>query len=169
MDVRVAVAYHSGYGKTGSLARAVARGAASVDGASVELLDVTRLDDAGWDALDDADAIIFGSPTYFGSISSDMKRFLEGTVDRWIDGPRWKDKLAAGFTNSKTMSGDKLNTLFDLAVYAAQHGMIWVGLDLYPGWHTADPAQSNVRTLPADRPQMTDGGADGSAPIYSLP
>ena len=78
MDVRVAVAYHSGYGKTGSLARAVARGAASVDGASVELLDVTRLDDAGWDALDDADAIIFGSPTYFGSISSDMKRFLEG-------------------------------------------------------------------------------------------
>ncbi len=71
---------------------------------------------------------------------------VEGTVDRWIDGPRWSDKLAAGFTNSKTMSGDKLNTLFDLAAFAAQHGMIWVGLDLYPGWHTADPAVSNVRT-----------------------
>ena len=66
------------------------------------------------------------------------------------------------------MLGDKLNTLFDLAVYAAQHGMIWVGLDLYSGWHTADPAQSNVRTLPADRPQMTDGGADGSADLNRL-
>jgi hypothetical protein len=50
-------------------------------------------------------------PTYFGSLSAEMKRFFEATVDRWSDGPRWKDKLAAAFTNSKTMSGDKLNTL----------------------------------------------------------
>jgi len=168
VDVRVAVAYHSGYGKTESLARAVARGAASVDGAAVELLDVTQLDADGWAALDAADAIIFGSPTYFGSLSADMKRFLESTVDRWVDGPRWKDKLAAGFTNSKTMSGDKLNTLFDLAAFAAQHAMIWVGLDLYPGWHTADPTQSNVRTLPAGAPMMTDGDSDGSTDLNRL-
>lgn len=167
-DVRVAIAYHSGYGKTGRLARAVARGAGSVHGARVHLLDVTSLGDSDWAVLDDADAIIFGSPTYFGSISAEMKRFLEGTVDRWVDGPRWKDKLAAGFTNSKTMSGDKLNTLFDLAAFAAQHGMIWVGLDLYPGWHTADPAESNVRTLPADRPQQTEEEADGSADLNRL-
>jgi len=119
MNARVAVAYHTGYGKTGSLAQAVARGAASVDGVSVDLLDVTALDADGWAALDGADAIIFGSPTYFGSLSAGMKGFFESTVDRWIDGPRWKDKLAAGFTNSKTMSGDKLNTLFDLAAFAA--------------------------------------------------
>lgn len=168
MDVRVVVAYHSGYGKTGTLAAAVARGAASVEAASVDLLDVTRLDDAGWAALDAADAIIFGSPTYFGSISADMKRFLEGTVDRWVDGPRWKDKVAAGFTNSKTMSGDKLNTLFDLAAFAAQHGMIWVGLDLYPGWHTADPAGSNVRNLPSGAPMMTDATGDGSTDLNRL-
>lgn len=168
MGVRVAVAYHSGYGKTESLARAVARGASSVDGASVELLDVTQLDADGWAALDAADAIIFGSPTYFGSLSSDMKRFLEGTVDRWVEGPRWKDKLAAGFTNSKTMSGDKLNTLFDLAAFAAQHAMIWVGLDLYPGWHTADASQSNVRTLPAGAPMMTDAAGDGSTDLNRL-
>ncbi len=97
----------------------------------------------------DDESNIFGSPTYFGSLLAVMKGFLESTVDRWIDVPRWKDKLAAGFTNSKTMSGDRLNTLFDLAAFAAQHGMIWVWLDLYPGWHTADPAGSNVRTLPA--------------------
>jgi hypothetical protein len=41
------------------------------------------------------------------------------TVERWVDGPRWKDKLVTGFTNSRTISGDKLNTLFDLTVYAA--------------------------------------------------
>lgn len=166
--VRIAVAYHTGYGKTGSLARAVASGAASVDDAQVDLLDVTTLDDVGWRSLDAADAIIFGSPTYFGSLSADMKRFLEATVDRWVDGPRWKDKLAAGFTNSKTMSGDKLNTLFDLAAFAAQHGMIWVGLDLYPGWHTRDPAGSNVRSLPTDRPQMPDAGADGASDLNRL-
>jgi multimeric flavodoxin WrbA len=39
----------------------------------------------------------------------------------------WKDKIAAGFTNSGSPSGDKLNTLFQLSVLAAQHGMIWVG------------------------------------------
>src|SRR5881397_1872238 len=112
-DIRVAIAYHTGYGKTGSLARAVARGAASVGGAEVDLIEVSALIENDWAALDAADAIIFGSPTYFGSLSSDMKRFFESTVDGWVDGPRWKDKLAAGFTNSKTMSGDKLNTLFD--------------------------------------------------------
>lgn len=169
MSVRVVVAYHTGYGKTGSLARAVARGAASVKGTSVDLLDVTQLDGDGWAALDAADAIIFGSPTYFGSLSAEMKRFIEATVDRWIDGPRWKDKLAAGFTNSKTMSGDKLNTLFGLAAFAAQHGMLWVGLDLYPGWHTADATQSNVRTLPAGAPEMAGANeADGRVDLNRL-
>lgn len=168
MGIRVVVAYHTGYGKTGSLAKAVARGAGSVEGVEVDLLDVSRLDASGWAALDAANAIIFGSPTYFGSLSAEMKRFFEATVDRWIDGPRWRDKLAAGFTNSKTMAGDKLNTLFDLAAFAAQHGMIWVGLDLYPGWHTKDPAASNVRTLPAGRPVMTGRSGDGSTDLNRL-
>lgn len=162
MDVRIAVAYHTGYGKTGSLARAVARGAATVDGATVDLLDVTELDDADWGALDAADAIVFGSPTYFGSLSAEMKRFFEGTVDRWVDGPRWKDKLAAGFTNSKTMSGDKLNTLFDLAAFAAQHGMIWVGLDLYPGWHTSDGSPEELNRLGSWFGVMTQANSDQS-------
>ncbi len=168
MEASVVVLFHSGYGKTESLARAVARGAGSVAGVRVDLLSVAEVDEGSWAALDAADAIIFGSPTYFGSISAGMKLFLEGTVDRWIDGPRWKDKLAAGFTNSKTMSGDKLNTLFDLAAFAAQHGMIWVGLDLYPGWHTADPAASNVRTLPERRPVVTGGDGDGSSDLNRL-
>jgi multimeric flavodoxin WrbA len=160
MTARVTVAYHTGYGKTGSLAKAVARGASSVDGVAVDILDVTQVDDDGWAALDAADAIIFGSPTYFGSVSAEMKRFLEGTVDRWINGPRWKDKLAAGFTNSKTMSGDKLNTLFDLLAFAAQHGMIWVGLDLYPGWHTKDSTPLELNRLGSWVGAMSQANSD---------
>jgi len=37
---------------------------------------------------------------------------------------RWKDKVAAGFTNSASQSGDKLSTLFQLNVFAMQMGMI---------------------------------------------
>jgi NAD(P)H dehydrogenase (quinone) len=159
-DIRVAVAYHTGYGKTGSLARAVARGAASIRGTTVDLIDVGALTDRDWAALDAADAIIFGSPTYFGSLSSDMKRFFESTVDRWVDGPRWKNKLAAGFTNSKTMSGDKLNTLFDLFAFAAQHGMLWIGLDLYPGWHTKDGSANELNRLGSWVGAMSQANSD---------
>jgi multimeric flavodoxin WrbA len=159
-DIRVAIAYHTGLGKTGSLARAVARGATSVEGAAVDLIDVGALFESDWAALDAADAIIFGSPTYFGSLSSDMKRFFESTVDGWVDGPRWKDKLAAGFTNSKTMSGDKLNTLFDLLAFAAQHGMIWIGLDLYPGWHTRGSSADELNRLGSWVGAMSQANSD---------
>ncbi len=146
-QIRVAIAYHSGFGKTASLARAVGRGAASVDGVAVDLVEVDSIDDQGWAALDAADAIIFGSPTYFGSLSWEMKRFFESTVGRWVEGPLWKDNVAAGFTNSKAMAGDKLNTLFDILAFAAQHGMVWVGLDLYPGWHTRDSTPDELNRL----------------------
>jgi NAD(P)H dehydrogenase (quinone) len=164
-DIRVAVAYHTGYGKTGSLAHAVARGAASVDGAAVDLIDVGAVIESDWAALDAADAIIFGSPTYFGSLSSDMKRFFESTVDRWVDGPRWKDKLAAGFTNSKTMSGDKLNTLFDLLAFAVQHGMIWIGLDLYPGWHTKGSSADELNRLGSWVGAMSQANSDETSDV----
>jgi multimeric flavodoxin WrbA len=169
MNVRVAVAYHTGFGKTGRLAGAVASGARSVAGATAELLDVVALDEDGWASLDSADAIVFGSPTYFGSVSAEMKQFLEATVDRWTDGPRWKDKLAAGFTNSKTMSGDKLNTLFDLVAFASQHGMIWVGLDLYPGWHTKGGAPEELNRLGSWLGVMSQANSDEPADVVPPP
>lgn len=160
MEARVVVAYHSGFGKTHELADAVCRGAASVAGTRAELCDIVDLDDAGWALLDAADAIIFGAPTYFGSVSAEFKRFIEASASRWFDGPRWKDKLAAGFTNSKTMSGDKLNTLFDLVVFAAQHGMIWVGLDLYPGWHTRDGSPEELNRIGSWLGAMSQANSD---------
>ena len=160
METRIVVAYHTGFGKTRELAEAVRQGAASVPGALTALCDVTALDDAGWASLDAADAIIFGAPTYFGSVSAGFKQFIEASAARWFDGPRWKDKLAGGFTNSKSMSGDKLNTLFDLAVFAAQHGMIWVGLDLYPGWHTSSGSPDELNRLGSWLGVMTQANSD---------
>ena len=122
---KVSIVYHSGFGHTKVLAEAVARGARQVAGTEVNLLAVEQVD-AQWDALEQSDAIIFGSPTYMGSVSGPFKTFMDASAKVWFE-QKWRDKLAAGFTNSGGLSGDKLNTLQTLAIFGAQHGMIWVG------------------------------------------
>jgi multimeric flavodoxin WrbA len=131
----LAVAYHSGFGHTAVLAHAVADGARAV-GATVAVLAVDALTDTGWQALDDADAIVFGCPTYMGNVSAGFQTFAERTGRRCQDGT-WRDKLAAGFTNSGAKSGDKTATLTSLAVFAAQHHMHWVNLGLVAGWNSS--------------------------------
>ncbi|MDI6097215.1 flavodoxin family protein [Actinoplanes sp. NEAU-A12] len=133
MSTRVAIAYHSGYGHTARQAQAVASGAASVPGVSAALCDVAVLDAPLWETLADAEAIIFGTPTHMGSQSAVFQAFAEASGPVWAR-QGWRDKLAAGFTTSAGVSGDKLNTLSSLAVFAAQHGMHWVSLGLAPGW-----------------------------------
>lgn len=78
--VRVAVAYHSGYGKTAVQAEAVAGGARSEPMTLVTLHDVTAMDPSDWAALDAADAIVFGAPTYFGGASAAFRAFAEASV-----------------------------------------------------------------------------------------
>jgi NAD(P)H dehydrogenase (quinone) len=131
VTARVVVLVHSGHGHTAALAESVLRGAASVAGVQARLL---RVEDVGahWDDLDAADAIIFGAPTLMGSVSAGMKGFMEQVVERYF-GQRWDGKLAAGFTNSASLSGDKLNTLVDLVLFAAQMGMHWLSLGMLSG------------------------------------
>ncbi len=130
---KVAVVYHSGYGHTKKLAEAVERGAQSVSGTETSVFSVDELaqDAPGWAILDAADAIVFGAPTYMGGYSAPFKAFIDLTASRWF-GQVWKDKVAAGFTNSGSFSGDKLNTLQGLFVTAMQHGMIWASLGELP-------------------------------------
>lgn len=132
MPVSVAILYHSQFGHTAKVAQAVAEGVAALPGAHATLLNVGTLEESGWRVLDAADAIIFGSPTYMGGVSAAFKDFIDATSKRWF-AQAWKDKVAAGFTVSGSYSGDKLNTLFQLAVYAMQHSMIWVGTGIMPG------------------------------------
>ncbi len=126
----VAIVYHSPYGHTAKVAQYIAKG---VEKASVKvhLMDIHHID---WDALDAANAIIFGSPTYMGSISADFKMFMDSTSKRWKD-RLWQGKLAAGFTNSGGLSGDKLSVLQQINLFAMQHGMLWSGLPLMTTGH----------------------------------
>lgn len=142
---KIVVVYHSGYGHTEVQAKAVARGAAKVEGSEVKLFNVEEAQQQ-WDALNAADAIIFGSPTYMGSASAQFKAFMEASSSIWYQ-RGWQDKVAAGFTTSASQSGDKLNTLIQLTVFAAQHGMIWVGNDLLPGNNSSTGSVNDLNRL----------------------
>ncbi|WEK47971.1 MAG: flavodoxin family protein [Candidatus Andeanibacterium colombiense] len=130
----VAIVYHSGFGHTHILAQEVARGVED-GGAQAVLLQI----EPGQHEFDDffgqiaqADAVILGSPTYMGTVSGPMKIFMDASAKPYFV-KEWKDKLAAAFTVSASPSGDKLNTLTTLAIFAAQHGMLWIGTGQNPG------------------------------------
>ncbi|MEU1310434.1 flavodoxin family protein [Streptomyces cinnamoneus] len=141
----VSIAYHSGFGHTAVLAEAVRTGAAEA-GATVNLVNVAEITDAQWEQLDASDAIVFGSPTYMGTASGAFHVFAEATSKRWFT-RAWQDKIAAGFTNSASKSGDKLHTLQFFTVLAAQHGMHWVGLGAMPGWNSSTASENDVNRL----------------------
>ncbi|NMO16791.1 flavodoxin family protein [Pyxidicoccus fallax] len=155
---RVAVIYHSGYGHTRVQAEAVHRGAAAIKGVQATLFDVSEVAQH-WDALDAADAIILGSPTYLASVSAPFKAFMDSTSSRWAE-QRWRGKLAAGFTNSAGMNGDKLHTLTTLTLFAMQHGMVWVGLGLLPGNHTSRGSPEDLNRLASFVGAMAQSHAD---------
>ena len=64
-----------------------------------------------------------------GGVTARFKAFMDETGNVWEAQP-WRDKIAAGFTVGTNQSGDKLATRQHLAIFAAQHGMIWVGQSL---------------------------------------
>jgi NAD(P)H dehydrogenase (quinone) len=135
----VAVVYFSGTGHTDLMAQAVAEGASKVPGTKVEVLPITGeqivngrwKDDVTLEKLSQADAIVFGSPTYMGGVAGQFKAFIDGASEVWFK-QGWKDKIAGGFTHSSSLSGDKQGTLLYMAINAAQHSMIWVGAGELP-------------------------------------
>jgi NAD(P)H dehydrogenase (quinone) len=128
MSKKIVIVFHSGYGHTAKVAAAVAEGA----GGTLLAIDAEgNLPDGGWEQLAAADAIVFGSPTYMGSVSWQFKKFADASAKPWFT-QQWKNKLAAGFTNSATMNGDKLSTLHYLFTLSQQHGMLWAGTGMMP-------------------------------------
>lgn len=125
---KTVVVFHSGYGHTKRLAEAVA------EGANATLLPIDaegNLPEGGWEQLAAADAIVFGSPTYMGNVSWQFKKFADASSKPWFT-HQWKNKLFAGFTNSASPSGDKLQTLNAMFTLAMQHGGVWVGTGMMP-------------------------------------
>ncbi|MEU2285672.1 flavodoxin family protein [Streptomyces sp. NPDC013178] len=141
----VSIAYHSGYGHTAVIAEAVRSGAVEA-GAEVHLIKVDEITEEQWALLDASDAIVFGSPTYMGTASGAFHVFAEATSKRWATSA-WRDKLAAGFTNSASKSGDKLHTLQFFQILAAQLGMHWVNLGLLPGWNSSAASENDLNRL----------------------
>jgi NAD(P)H dehydrogenase (quinone) len=134
---KVAVVYHSGYGHTEVLAHKAAQGVRD-GGADAVLIALDGQHDlsAVVDRVSEADAVIFGSPTYMGDVSAAFKAFAEAS-SRALGQGAWKDKLAAGFTVSHSFAGDKGRTIESMATLAAQHGMVWVSLGVPPPAVTA--------------------------------
>lgn len=131
---KIAIVFHSGYGHTAKQAASVNEGAASVLGSHVTTHAIDpegALPESTWEALAEADAIIMGSPTYMGGPSWQFKKFADASSKPWFT-LTWKNKVAAGFTNSASMNGDKNSTLDYLFHLSMQHGMIWVGNAILP-------------------------------------
>ena len=169
--MRVAIVYHSGYGHTERQALAVGRGAGEVAGTDVLLLPVEEAE-TRWDDLDTAEAIIFGAPTYVASMSARFKAFAEASSHAVMARGGWQDKLAAGFTNSGARAGDKLATLTQLALFAAQHGMHWVNLALPPANNSTLGSEDDLNRLGfwlgAAAQSNVDQGADVAPPDSDL-
>jgi NAD(P)H dehydrogenase (quinone) len=172
VKIHVAVVYHSGYGHTAKQAEAVADGAQSVAGVSAQLVAVEG-GDAPWQDLERADAIIFGAPTYMGGPSAPFKAFLDATSQTvFAAGFKWKDKVAAGFSNSASRSGDKLATLIQIALFAAQQGMHWVSLGLPPANNSTTGSEQDLNRLGfflgAGAQSNADQGPDVAPPEADL-
>ena len=136
------VVYHSGYGHTQRVAQQVA------DGAGAELLAIDaegNLPEGGWDKLNAADAIIFGTPTYMGGPSWQFKKFADASSKIWYS-RGWQDKVFGGFTNSASPVGDKGATMMSLQTLASQHGGIWVSLGLLPA-NTKASTRQDINNL----------------------
>jgi len=141
---KVLVLYYSTYGHIEAMAHAVADGAREA-GASVDIKrvaetvpeDVARanhfkLDQAAPIAaiadLENYDAIIVGTGTRFGRLSSQMAAFLDQAGGLWARGAL-NGKVGAAFTSSGTQHGGQETTLFSLITNLLHFGMTIVGLD----------------------------------------
>ena len=95
-NTNITVIFHTGFGHTAKVAETVVEGAKQVSNTQVNLLKADSLDDGGWKTLDASHAIIFGAPTYMGSVSAPFKTFMDASSKKWFT-QAWKDKITAGF------------------------------------------------------------------------
>lgn len=141
---RILVLYHSTYGHVEQMAEAVAEGARSVEGATVDIKRVPelvpeelakqsgyKLDQAApiakVEELADYDAIIIGAGTRFGTVASQMRNFLDQTGGLWFQG-KLVGKVGSAFTSTATQHGGQETTLIGVIQTLLHHGMLVAGL-----------------------------------------
>lgn len=141
---KVLVLYYSSYGHIEAMADAVAQGAASVPGTEVsvkrvpELVPETVAAASGMkvdqqapiatpDELADYDAIIFGTPTRFGNMASQMRNFLDQTGALWFS-KALVGKVGSVFVSTASQHGGQETTITSFHTTLLHHGMVIVGL-----------------------------------------
>lgn len=141
---KVLVLYYSSYGHLETMAEAIADGARST-GADVTIKRVAetaplevaqashfKLDQkaevATVDELKEYDAIVVGTGTRFGRMSSQMASFWDQAGGAWMRG-ELNGKVGAAFTSSATQHGGQETTLFSIITNLLHFGMTIVGLD----------------------------------------
>jgi NAD(P)H dehydrogenase (quinone) len=173
---KVLVLYYSAYGHIETMANAVAEGAREA-GAQVDIKRVPdlvpeevarrshyKLDQpasiAKVDDLADYDAIIIGTPTRFGRISSQMAHFLDQAGGLWMRGAL-HGKVGGAFTSTATQHGGQEATLFSVITNLLHFGMVIVGLDY--GFH----GQMTLDEITGGSPYgaTTIAGGDGSRKV----
>jgi NAD(P)H dehydrogenase (quinone) len=148
--MKVLLVFYSRYGNTARLAEGIAKGARKVEGAEVAMRKVDETApaqiisrDEKWQRahdemarkyppptlaeLEEADAIIFGSPTRYGNMSAELKLFIDTTGPLWAQG-KLIGKVAAVFCTNSTAHSGKESTLLSMIIPLFHHGMIVVGV-----------------------------------------
>lgn len=119
--MQLLVLYYSKGGNTRKLAEAVAEGVNSVDGADAVMKSTGEV------AQDDflaADAVIAGSPVYFGVMAADLKRVFDEFIGTR---KRMEGKIGAAFATSGDPTGGKETTMMSILQCLMIYGMIIVG------------------------------------------
>jgi NAD(P)H dehydrogenase (quinone) len=141
---KILILYWSAYGHVERMAKAVADGARSVEGAEVTLKRVPELSAeeeakrgrrnldqdvpvASVEELPGYDAIIFGTPTRFGNMAGPMRAFLDRTGRLWAS-DALVGKVGSVFTSSATQHGGQESTILSSHITLLHHGMVVVGL-----------------------------------------
>lgn len=122
--MKIYIVYDSEAGHTEQLARSIAKGAERVEGAEVFINHVNK---ANVKDLEHMDAIIWGCPGHFGSVSSGLKEWIDKLGYLWANGTL-VDKIGAVFCTTATIHGGMEATLLNLITPMLHQGMIIVGL-----------------------------------------
>jgi len=118
---KILIVYYSRSGNTRTMAEAVAEGARKLPSAVVDLRPVA---DASPDHLLNADAVIMGSPVYYGTMAAPLKQLIDDSVKyhRRLNG-----KVGGAFASSGAEHGGNETTVLDIAKALLVHGMILQG------------------------------------------
>lgn len=148
MQVKVQIIFYSMYGHIYKMAQAVAQGVGQVAGVEAQLLQVEELVPpealersgaaaarqafaqvpvAQVEAMTEADAIIFGTPTRFGMMCAQMRNFWDRTGQLWMKGGLI-GKVGSVFASTGTQHGGQESTILSFHTTMLHHGMILVGV-----------------------------------------